>query len=587
MNKNFFLGMMVLIGLFPSCNRQETDGLHNHETEFVTLTAAMPASVMKARTRALPELPADYQLRCILEVWNETKTVLQQRHEKVYKAGEAGSAFEFSFGVLPGLYQCLLWADYIPASETGTSMNIPNAYTHYADKYYMTDGPNGLQGVSIKDENYTLNTGARDAFFGWYSLNKGSEPIDNVTIPSLSRPFAKLLILEKNAANYACCNTLGATYEVPDDFDVSTGVTSSKYTVNQTNVFPVGNYEAKTQVLFYDYVFSTVNSTLNEIAMTFEGKDSEILNPVTIPANIPLRRNYVTNAAGSLISENTSSDVVSLNVNVSDEWNVLDTEYDIPVWNGLIPPSDLDYKFGKKADGNYGTGAKADPYLISSAIDLAMLSANVTLGTKETYQGKYFEQTSDINLCVGNWQPIGNGTLFRGIYDGKGYSVSYNINALPENNDYYLGLFGQFCGEMKNLNVKGNIVVTVDNIKSLRVGSICGLGREEKITNCSSECNLMIAGTVREDVYVGGLAGRGGGNYYDNSFSGHINTRGVTNAKLYTGGVAGSFFLFKNGILQRNVIPDGMKVMGNCTLQSFILQIDGDTAQEGKPWPVD
>lgn len=586
MNKNLFLGMMVLIGLFPSCNRQETDGLHNHETELVTLTAAMPANVMKAGTRALPELPADYQLRCVLEVWDETKTVLQQRHEKVYKPGDARSAFEFNFGVVPGLYQCLLWADYIPASETGTSMNIPNAYTHYADQYYTTDGPNGLQCVSIKGENYMLSTGARDAFFGQYLLNKGSEPMDNVTIPSLTRPFAQLLILEKSADNYACCNTLGATYEVPDDFDVSTGIASGTYTVNQTNVFPVGNYEAKTQVLFYDYVFSAVNSTLNEIAMTFEGKDSEVLNPVTIPANIPLRRNYVTNASGHVISGNSAMDAVTVSVDIGNGWNSMDYGIGAGGGEGVIPPPDLTYPFGKKADGSYGKGTADDPYLITSATDLMMLSANAILKLKGNYENKYFEQTTDIDLSSVNWQPIGNGIIFKGKYDGKNHTVNYIINTLPVNNNF-IGLFGQFGSELKNLNVTGNIILTVDNVVQLRIGSLCGLGMSERIENCSSQCNIIVNGTVSNYIYVGGLVGRGGGSYFNNSFAGRINTSSVTCSQINVGGIIGLFSIFRNEVCQGSTIPEGIKMIGLCDLKSYTLKIDGDTALEGKPWPVD
>lgn len=586
MKKNLFLGIMVLIGLFPSCGQQETDGLRNHETKWVTLSASLPASTIKASTRALPELPPGHQLRCILEVWNGAKTVLEQRHEEVYKAGGTGTTFEFSFGVLPGIYHCLFWADYISASESGMSVNIPNAFTHYADRYYTTDGRDGLRGVSIKDENYVVNTDARDAFFGCYLLNKSSEPLGNLTIPSLSRPFAKLLILEKNAAGYACCNKLGLNFEVPDVFDVSTGTTGSTYRVSQTDVVPVGDYDSRKQVLFYDYVFSAANSTLNEIALTFEGKEGEKLNPVTIPANIPLQRNYKINASGNLISGSPIMDVVTVSVDMGNEWNSED--HDISEEEGgVIPPPDLTYKFGKKEDGSYGKGTAGDPYLISSATDLMMLSANTILALGEYYDNKYFEQTADIDLNAVNWQPIGNGIMFMGKYDGKNHSVKYKINAMPANNDYYLGLFGQFNGELKNLNVTSNIVVTVDHIKCLRVGSLIGLGKKEKIRNCVSTCHIIINGTVKEDLQIGGLAGRGGGSYYDNSFSGSININVVAGKQIYTGGVAGFFSLFWNEVLLGNTFPEGMKVMDNCTLTSYTLKIDGDLAQNGKPWPLD
>ena len=81
-----------------------------------------------------------------------------------------------------------------------------------------------------------------------------------------------------------------------------------------------------------------------------------------------------------------------------------------------------------------GSGTETDPYKINSKTDLESLATAVNGG--ESYEGKYFELTQSINLKgdeSNQWTPIGNycsvmgssqGTPFKGIFDGKGNTVS-------------------------------------------------------------------------------------------------------------------------------------------------------------------
>lgn len=62
-------------------------------------------------------------------------------------------------------------------------------------------------------------------------------------------------------------------------------------------------------------------------------------------------------------------------------------------WNGTIPTADASDTFSG------GDGSFATPYLISTAADLAQLSANVTAGTG--YRGEFFEMTDNIDLNSG------------------------------------------------------------------------------------------------------------------------------------------------------------------------------------------
>jgi len=52
-----------------------------------------------------------------------------------------------------------------------------------------------------------------------------------------------------------------------------------------------------------------------------------------------------------------------------------------------------------------GTGTQIDPYIISSASQLAFLASKVNSGTN--YNGNYFILTTNIDLDTIQWTPIG------------------------------------------------------------------------------------------------------------------------------------------------------------------------------------
>lgn len=585
MDRKLFFEVMAFMMLFTSCSREQSDCLPNETRKQVTLKAGLPAGYESVATRALPVVPADHYLRCILEVWDETKSNLIQRHEQIYQRGDTKKGFEFNFELSEGIYQCLFWADYVD-TEVGEERTTPNVYVHYADKYYTTDGPKGLRGVSIKEGNYAVNTDLRDAFFGKYFLNKTGEAVINPTVSSLTRPFAKLNLMEKNADKFELCNTLGVSYEVPDEFDVASATTNGMYSVDLTGIEPMGDDAKKNHILFYDYIFCPKNVMLDEIKMSFEGKDSRRLNSMVIPANIPLQCNYRTNATGTLITENKSSETVALNVDIASKWIVDTIKHRIPVWDGEIPAADPTYKYGKKADGSYGTGKIDNPFLIVSDVDMAMLSANVSGG--KNYADSYFEQTEDIDLSGGNWQAIGYPSrYFNGKYNGNGHTVKLSIYK-ASNKNYYVGLFGGIeKGEVRDLNITGEISFAVDQIQDLRVGSICAYGKSEKIINCKSDCNIKVIGSAKRNVCIGGLVGLGGGNYDENSYIGCMEVTDIYSPELYIGGLIGKITLSQKASMTGNRVPDMMKVIGFCDIKTFTLTIDDENALDGQPWPLD
>lgn len=111
-----------------------------------------------------------------------------------------------------------------------------------------------------------------------------------------------------------------------------------------------------------------------------------------------------------------------------------------------------------------GTGTAENPYQIATGAQLAYLASSVNSG--ETYAGKNFVLTADIDLNGLPWTPIANTfsdvlfhgsdyRIFAGNLDGQGYAVSNVVirsESAPLESDVF-GLFGATEGKISNLHL--------------------------------------------------------------------------------------------------------------------------------------
>lgn len=532
---HLYLWIIALVGLMTSCSQDETDALQTAtESNRVTLTASLPEDFAQIGTRALPTPPTNHQLRCILEVWtkDQTNLALKYREEKVELTGDN---VVFDFKIDEGKYDCLFWADFIETGAKGLSTTIGDlSCTHYDDKFYATNNTtNGLKAISIIESAYIFNTDARDAFFGHYVLDKQTAAVTNPSIPALTRPFAKLTIKEKNATNYGYCNGLTATYDVPTTFNVLDGTVGSG-----TAQVTCSSKSTEPQTLFSDYILTDASSTLGSIDLTFTG--TKDLQSVTIPAGIPLRRNYKTNAAGSLISEKpVPIKDVKLTVDINSDWTKPDVEYDTdvtPARNILDP---------KKTEGT-GDDATAYKYTIDTPEELAALStlakadAVITGCTTAKYRSANYKLSQNIDLENKPWTPIAN---FTGTFDGQGNTINnMNVSITSQStSEMRGGLFEVLFGTVSNLIVEGTVSVnsggmcnaggicgrlasgtiefcrfngtvsstTSDNNSQNCAGGITGgsSGADPTITGCIANAKATVSGGKTEDSGAGGLVG--------------------------------------------------------------------------------
>ncbi len=141
-----------------------------------------------------------------------------------------------------------------------------------------------------------------------------------------------------------------------------------------------------------------------------------------------------------------------------------------------------------------GSGTESSPYIISSSKDLARLALD---SQTNSFTGKYFKQTSNIDLNAHLWLAIASNVAFSGIYDGNYYEIS---NIRIESASRYTGLFGYTNGTIKNVRLN-NATISAN----AAIGAIAGCGSNANIMNCIVDsCILNSTGTE-----AGGLVGYG------------------------------------------------------------------------------
>lgn len=179
-----------------------------------------------------------------------------------------------------------------------------------------------------------------------------------------------------------------------------------------------------------------------------------------------------------------------------------------------------------------GDGSKTNPYEIATAKQLAKLARDVNNGN--TFRGKYFKLTADIDLSGGIWMPIGkyynygNGKnrLFFGKFDGNGHVIK-NMHIQWEDADdnakSVWGLFSTLQGESStNLTTVTNLIIENATVEKKRdfspngsdyyVGVVAG-----EIYPNTELSNIIIHGskiTDNDETYelnretkIGGIAG--------------------------------------------------------------------------------
>ena len=163
-----------------------------------------------------------------------------------------------------------------------------------------------------------------------------------------------------------------------------------------------------------------------------------------------------------------------------------------------------------------GTGTAEDPYQLANGAQLAYLASSVNNG--ETYTGKNFVLTANIDLNGLPWTPIANSfsdallgganyRIFAGNFDGNGYTiskVSIGSETTPFESDVF-GLFGATEGKISNLNLD---TVSIHGVAKITSGYVIGPAGGLVGYSAGSIENCHVTGlTMDMNAQNGGIAG--------------------------------------------------------------------------------
>lgn len=193
-----------------------------------------------------------------------------------------------------------------------------------------------------------------------------------------------------------------------------------------------------------------------------------------------------------------------------------------------------------------GDGSEQNPFLIENEAQLSHLQQTVTAG--ETYQGKFFRLTADLDMAGKQMPSIGNyndyttqenpelvreSKVFRGTFDGDFHTID-NLTIVNNNADPTLGGVGLFAISYPETCICNLILgknVTIEGSDFDCVAGFVGYGSGGKVENCRF-MGLVNGGSMN----AGGIVGAA---EVAMTISGCVNT-GKLVGHSFAGGIAGS-----------------------------------------------
>lgn len=253
----------------------------------VTVSVQLPGEVGNdGLSRAVPSIPADHKLRCILFVSDNVEGTADIRQEVI--AENANDNIAFTFIPPADTYTCSFWADFVKADADGDGT--------YDDLYYNTQN---LPNVTFAESATLFNNEACDAFTGHFTAND----LTNGTV-TLKRPFAKVNFIAKEDITSVSSVSV-SSYSVYNGVDIMTGAinTGSKFELSCTSASVA---DATNKVLFFNYLFADRTSTKlpASISLTL---DNGVITSISTQEMV-LAANTLYNLSTSVISDEVDTD---------------------------------------------------------------------------------------------------------------------------------------------------------------------------------------------------------------------------------------------------------------------------------------
>lgn len=272
MKKSFLFPLMALfVLLFAACSQEEIVGGVNNQGP-VTLSVNIP--VNNPVTRAAPNIPDGFALRCIMQLVDANGNAIEgNRYVESVPSGSENVTFTFE---APEEYSgAMFWADYVKMGQATDINDVP-------DHLYTTTD---LKGIGYNSANIStlFNNDAADAFAG-YMLNSSN----SIT---LKRPFTKLTFKTSNEMYKDYTKITVTDLPAPTGYNVMSGTTAQNATGIQSDELSIAE-----GVWFSTFLFvGNDNSNMgegNDIKFTLNKESGEPVNLLIPGENIKLTENY-------------------------------------------------------------------------------------------------------------------------------------------------------------------------------------------------------------------------------------------------------------------------------------------------------
>lgn len=301
----FLAGAAVL--LLASCQRDELQGGSiSGEERVVTVTAVMPSDPVEVRSN---DNPGDGTLanRCLMQVYVVDDLQNPIAYGDPQTAAVSNLSATFETRLMSGHdYRLVFWADCATAlaAEDG----------EFDDKYYYTEQ---FPKVSLITTEFHGNQDELDAFFGEASVTADDLAAGPVSVSAdLTRPFGQLNIYSTDYADIPVETMKPAAVKIAftnvyTSIDLMTGELSDP-AADLTYSAAVAPHDAATGHLTFDYLLATdEEDAIADFTMNFyttADGNTPAADPYTF-SNIPVRRNYITNVRGNLLTDRTEIEV--------------------------------------------------------------------------------------------------------------------------------------------------------------------------------------------------------------------------------------------------------------------------------------
>lgn len=228
--------------------------------------------------------------------------------------------------------------------------------------------------------------------------------------------------------------------------------------------------------------------------------------------------------------------------------------------NAMRPVGELHVNTTPARSG--GTGTLDDPYLVTTAEELAEIATRVNNGTEASgeifpngnqgYAGQYFLLTKDLDLTdYTPWIPISipGQKIFFGHFDGGDHTIWHLTTDLSTSNDNQ-GLFSVIGAEASI----GNLSIRESHVTGeVYTGAIVGAaGENSQIYNCHNYSDVTTT-----FYYTGGIAGASWGVIESCTNSGNIYSE-----MDFVGGIVGDFYGVLTGCVNTGNVSGTTSVGG-------------------------